>query len=146
MCARFLGGRQTGPSPTDRRKAGSKHHLLTNAQGVPLSFQLTAANGHDSRQLQPLLAAVPAVRGKVGRPRRRPCLDRMILIGAASLHRATSQLVLHYHAERNHQGLENKIIQPEFPVFPDEGEVACRKRLGGLLRYYCREAAGNQVV
>ena len=69
------------------------------------------------------------------------CLDRMILIGEASLHRATSQFVLHYHAERNHQGLDNKIIRPEFPVFPSESHVCCRKRLGGLLRYYYREAA-----
>jgi hypothetical protein len=36
---------------------------------------------------------------------------------------------------------ENKIIRPEFPVFPIEGEVHCRKRLGGLLRHYYREAA-----
>jgi hypothetical protein len=69
------------------------------------------------------------------------CLDRMMLIGKASLHRAASQFVLHYHGERNHQGLENKIMQPEFPVFPDEGEVICRKRLGGLFRNYYREAA-----
>jgi len=68
-------------------------------------------------------------------------LGRMILIGEASLLRATSQFVLHYHAERNHQGLENKIIRPEFPILPSEGEVCCRKRLGGLLRYYYREAA-----
>lgn len=69
------------------------------------------------------------------------CLDRMVLIGESSLHRATSQFVLHYHRERNHQGLENKIIQPEFTPFPSEGAVHCRKRLGGLLRYYYREAA-----
>ena len=69
------------------------------------------------------------------------CLDRMILIGEASLYRAASQFVLHYHTERNHQGLENKIIRPEFPVLPSEGEVCSRKRLGGLLRYYYREAA-----
>jgi len=69
------------------------------------------------------------------------CLDRMILLGESSLHRAVVQFVQHYHAERNHQGLENKIIQPEFPVFPSEGAVCCRKRLGGLLRYYYREAA-----
>ena len=69
------------------------------------------------------------------------CLDRMILIGESSLHRAVSQFVLHYHGERNHQGLENKIIRPEFPAFPSEGDVCCRKRLGGLLRYYYREAA-----
>jgi transposase InsO family protein len=69
------------------------------------------------------------------------CLDRMILIGESSLHQAAAQFVRHYHAERNHQGLENKIIQPEFAVFPHEGEVCCRQRLGGLLRYYYREAA-----
>jgi hypothetical protein len=59
----------------------------------------------------------------------------------ASLYRATSQFVLPYHAERNRQGLENKIIRPEFPVFPDEGKMVCRKRLGGLLRCHHREAA-----
>ena len=67
-------GLQTGRNPTDRGKAGSKHHLLTDAQGIPLCVQLTAANVNDTCQLQPLLAAVPAVRGKVGRPRRRPDL------------------------------------------------------------------------
>lgn len=65
-------GLQTGPNPTDRRKAGSKHHLCTDAQGIPLSAHVTAANVHDSRQLQPLLLAIPAVRGKAGRPRQRP--------------------------------------------------------------------------
>ena len=42
------------------------------------------------------------------------CVDRMVLIGESSLHRATSPFVVHYHQERNHQGLENEIIQPEF--------------------------------
>jgi|ERR1035437_8767901 transposase InsO family protein len=69
------------------------------------------------------------------------CLDRMALIGESSLHRAISEFVLHYHAERNHQGLGNKIIRPEFVEFPSEGAINCRKRLGGLLRYYYREAA-----
>ena len=45
-----------------------------------------------------------------------------------------------YHWERNHQGLENKIIEPEFGSV-GEGEVNCRERLGGLLRYYHRDAA-----
>jgi len=39
------------------------------------------------------------------------------------------------HGERNHQGLENGIIEPEFTL-PSEGSVECRERLGGLLRYY----------
>ncbi len=65
----------------------------------------------------------------------------MIFFGESALRRAISQLALHYHTERNHQGLENKIIQPEFPAFPETGPVRCRQRLGGLLRYYFREAA-----
>jgi hypothetical protein len=69
------------------------------------------------------------------------CLDRMVLIGESSLHRAISEFVLYYHAERNHEGLANRIIRPEFAEFPNEGAINCRKRLGGLLRYYYREAA-----
>jgi len=69
------------------------------------------------------------------------CLDRMILIGGGSLRRAIREFVIHYHTERNHQSLGNKIIRPEFAVFPPAGEVRCRKRLGGMLRYYYRQAA-----
>jgi transposase len=66
------GGEDTGPNPTDRRKSGSKHHALTDAHGVPLAMTLTGANRHDVTQLLPMVDAVPAVRGKRGRPRRRP--------------------------------------------------------------------------
>jgi transposase InsO family protein len=69
------------------------------------------------------------------------CLDQMILIGEGSLRRAVSEFVLHYHAEKNHQGLGNKIIRPELAVFPSVGEIQCRERLGGMLRYYYRQAA-----
>jgi len=69
------------------------------------------------------------------------CLDRMILLGEGSLRRAVSEFVVHYHSERNHQGLGNTIIRPEFPAFPSAGEVRCRERLGGMLRYYYRAAA-----
>lgn len=66
------GGSQTGPSPVDRGRAGSKHHLLVEASGLPLAWRLTGGNRNDVTQLLPLLDAVPAVRGLVGRPRRRP--------------------------------------------------------------------------
>ncbi|MBL9168796.1 MAG: transposase [Verrucomicrobiales bacterium] len=69
------------------------------------------------------------------------CLDNLILFGESSLREAASQLVEHYHQERNHQGLENKIIRPEFEEFPAEGSVHGRKRLGGLLNYHYRKAA-----
>jgi hypothetical protein len=57
------------------------------------------------------------------------------------LERALKQFVAHYHLERNHQGLENRIIDPGAEVGREIGEVQCRDRLGGMLRYYYREAA-----
>ena len=68
------------------------------------------------------------------------CLGRMILIGEESLRRAVAQFCEHYHFERNHQGLGNRIIDPDSGS-GGEGEVQCRERLGGLLRYYYRDAA-----
>jgi transposase len=66
-------GKKTGPNPTARRKCGSKHHVLTDAQGIPLAAVVTGAHRHEITQLLPLLEAIPPVRGKRGRPRRRPC-------------------------------------------------------------------------
>lgn len=67
-----FGGAKTGPNPTDRRKSGSKHHLITDAGGVPLASVLTSANTNDVTQLLPLVDAIPPIRGKPGRPRKRP--------------------------------------------------------------------------
>jgi transposase InsO family protein len=70
------------------------------------------------------------------------CLSRLILFGESSLRRALQEYIVHYHEERNHQGKGNRIL---FPSRPDArrnmGAVQCRERLGGLLKYYEREAA-----
>ncbi|MGP4001508.1 IS5 family transposase [Streptomyces sp. 8N706] len=66
------GGGKTGRSPVDRGRTGSKHHVITDGTGIPLAFTLTGGNRNDVTQLIPLLQAVPPVRGKRGRPRRRP--------------------------------------------------------------------------
>jgi len=68
------------------------------------------------------------------------CLDHLILVGERSLRRAVEEFCIHYHEERNHQGLENKLIEASFTV-GESRELKCRERLGGLLRYYHREAA-----
>lgn len=65
-------GEKTGPNPTDRRRPGSKHHIVTDAQGIPLNAILTPANDHDVTQLIPLVDGIPPIAGKVGRPQRRP--------------------------------------------------------------------------
>lgn len=66
------GGSKTGRTPVDRGRTGSKHHLITDATGIPLAATLTGGNRNDVTQFIPLLEAVPPVRGKRGRPLRRP--------------------------------------------------------------------------
>jgi putative transposase len=69
------------------------------------------------------------------------CLSKVILLGERSLRRALSEYVDHFHAERNHQGKGNVLLFPRVTDRQREGPVRCRERLGGLLRYYDREAA-----
>lgn len=90
-------GQKTGPNPTDRRKAGTKHHVLSDANGIPLSFTVTGANAHDITQLLPLVEAIPPVRGKVGKPRQRP--DKV-------------QGDRGYDSEPHREALRNKGIEP----------------------------------
>jgi transposase len=66
------GGEDTGPNPTDRSKSGSKHHVLTDAQGIPLAATVTAANVNEVTQVLPVLEAMPPVGGKPGPKRQKP--------------------------------------------------------------------------
>jgi len=71
------------------------------------------------------------------------CLSRLIFFGEESLMKALNEFVEHFHEERNHQGKDNVILFPGKDFNPDKNtaEVKCRNRLGGLLKYYYREAA-----
>ena len=69
------------------------------------------------------------------------CLERMVLIGEGSLRRAVREFVAHDHHERNHQGLDNRLIPPLSTAPPPRGRVQCRQRLGGMLHYDYRSAA-----
>ena len=69
------------------------------------------------------------------------CLERVILFGEASVRKATAEFVAHYHRERNHQGLENRLVVPEALAPATTGPIERRERLGGLLNYYYRLAA-----
>jgi transposase len=66
------GGEDAGPNPTDRSKSGGKHHVMTDAHGIPLSATVTAANVNEVTQVAAVLAAVPAVGGKPGPRRKKP--------------------------------------------------------------------------
>jgi transposase len=97
------GGGATGPSPVDRAKPGSKHHVITDARGIPLTSSVTAANRNDISAMAPLVNNLPAVAGKVGRPRRKPD----VLQGD-----------LAYDSEAHREGLRRIGIAP---VLPEKG-------------------------
>jgi transposase InsO family protein len=67
------------------------------------------------------------------------CLDRMIPLGERHFRRAITAFVEHYHLERNHQGLDNRLITGT-PEADAAGRVRRHSRLGGLLNYYERAA------
>ena len=68
-------------------------------------------------------------------------LSRMILFGERSLWHTLQHYVDHYHTERPHQGKGNVILLPAARRFARASPLRCRQRLGGLLKYYHRDAA-----
>src|SRR5699024_9732915 len=62
------GGEHTGPSPVDRGRPGSKHHLITDRNGIPLVVGLTAANVNDCKMFEYILDHLPCMRNLHGRP------------------------------------------------------------------------------
>jgi putative transposase len=71
------------------------------------------------------------------------CLSKLILFGEASLRRVLREYLAHYHTERNHQGKGNVLLFPTTVQAVDriDRPVSCKEHLGGLLKYYYREAA-----
>jgi transposase InsO family protein len=68
-------------------------------------------------------------------------LHQMMILGEDALRYVLRQYLTHYHAERNHQGVDNQLIAREGEIGRQTGQVVRRERLGGLLSYYYREAA-----
>jgi len=71
------------------------------------------------------------------------CLDHLIIIGENNLRRIMKEYTEHYHYERNHQGIGNQIIESENEILQHSkkgrGEILCKERVGGLLKYYYRK-------
>ncbi len=95
----------------------------------------------ESVKLPPRSPNLNAHAERVVRSIKESCLDRLILFGESSLRTAVQNFVAHYHSERNHQGLDNRIIQPETGHATNTGAIHRRERLGGTLNYYHRAAA-----
>jgi putative transposase len=67
--------------------------------------------------------------------------DRVIPLGEKHLRTILSEFLVHYHSERNHQGLGNELLTPLPANSNTDGSIQCRARLGGVLNFYYREAA-----
>jgi hypothetical protein len=67
-------------------------------------------------------------------------LHRLIPFGESATRNAASQFLEHYHAERSHQGLDNKLIVPTDHPPDVNAKLETTERLGGLLRSYRRAA------
>ena len=72
---------------------------------------------------------------------RSECLDRIVPLGERHLRRTLDAFVAHYNGERHHQGLGGVLVLNNDDADGNEGPVACRERLGGMLNYYYRKAA-----
>jgi len=81
----------------------------------------------------------PRVAERFVRSIKSECLSRFIFFGKAHLRSAASTYVDYYNRVRNHQGMDNKLLTPQF--LPADGEIRCEQRLGGMLNYYHRKAA-----
>ena len=108
---------------------------------LPLREYLTSCSEVEPVVLPPRSPNLNAHLERFMRSLKHECLNRMIFFGPTSLQKALKEYAEHYHHERNHQGLKNRIPFPGKDVGVLDGGVDCSERLGGLLRYYHRNAA-----
>ena len=104
-------------------------------------LSMLADSGIQSVKLPPRSPNLNAHAERFVRTIKEGCLDQMIFFGEDSLRLAIYHFILHYHLERNHQGLDNRLIVPIGAVGEKRGSVQRRERLGGMLSYYYRDAA-----
>jgi len=107
----------------------------------PSPNKIIQASGIESVKLPPRAPNLNAHAERFVRTIKESCLERLILFGESSLRKASHEFVTHYHGERNHQGLGNRLIIEPAPHINRSGAVQCRHRLGGMLNYYYRQAA-----
>ena len=102
---------------------------------------MMAEAGVESVKLPPRSPNLNSYAERFVRTIKESCLEQMIFFSEEALRNAVFEFVAHYHGERNHQGLDNRLIVPLATFEAAGGRVERRQRLGGLLNYYYREAA-----
>jgi putative transposase len=136
QCARQL------TNPFDGFLLGKRYLLHDRDEKFVHGFdRMLRASGVEPVVLPPRSPNLNAHCGRFVRSIRQEALHQMIVIGETSLRSVIQAYLTHYHHQRNHQGLANRLIASEPGVGCQSGLVVRRERLGGLLTYYYRETA-----
>jgi len=163
---RFLRSRPSNAASGDRRDNGAAEWMLDASDGPQLNGrsrwisdwkqflihdrdplftaemkQMLGSVGVKALRLPPRSPNLNAYAERFVRTIKESCLDRMILFGEAGLRRAIREFIEHYHYERNHQALGNRLIVPCEPAAAAGRPIHCRERLGGMLKFYYARAA-----
>src|SRR5947209_2699658 len=128
-------------SRPERDRCGGRHPKWQALSDPPSRSAFTAefqcilkSVGVDCVKLPPRSPNLNAYAERFVRSIKESCLNRLILFGEQALRRAIREFVTHYHQERNHQGLSNRLILPNLNL-QTAGSVCRRERLGGMLNY-----------
>jgi putative transposase len=116
---------------------GKSHLILNRDRKYTVQFRRLIAESRTAViRLPPQSPNLNAYAERFVRSIKEECLGRMIFVGQASLRRAISEFVVHYHSERNHQGVENRLLRPGATLPVERARVQRRQRLGGMLNFY----------
>jgi transposase InsO family protein len=120
-----------------------KRYLILDRDGKysPEFCGFLVREGIDVIRLPPRSPNLNAYAERFVRTIKEECLNRMVFFGAGSLRHAIGEFLEHYHTERNHQGLGNRIPRQVAFVHKSNAGIRRRTRLGGMLQYYHRAAA-----
>jgi len=123
---------------------GQRHLIFDRDSKFCASFRrIIRSVGIKPIRLPPRSPNLNAHAERYARSAKDECLSRLVLFGEEGLRRALTEFVDHYHEERNHQGKGNVLLFPsaQASALPGNGPIECKQRLGGMLKYYYREAA-----
>ncbi len=128
--------------PVDGFLADKRFVILDRDSKYSLAFRdLLEDAGVQVVRLPPRSPNLNAYAERFVRSIKDECLHRMIFFGERSLRKATREYTAHYHRERNHQGIDNRLIEPSDRPASTISAIECFQRLGGMLRFYHRAAA-----
>lgn len=119
---------------SDGALAGKRYLIIDrNAKYSKRFRQFVEEGGTELIRVPPLSPNLNAFAERFVRSIKEECLSKMIFVGRASLRRAITEYMAHYHEERNHQGIENRLILGTTVIAANDEVIHRRTRLGGML-------------